>query len=197
MCEGHVYAEDTDGHVRATRWELANMRGIYSGNITATADVLPPYAKPFLAWHMEQKNIKNISNYVGDLAQDPEKRPRTTTCLPAMSRGSMMLSLSSGSEPRIFTPRELAFAHGWPSLDFSGCREYKYLLSEKFESLPYTKACEVLGNGVHLPCMTAWFMFVASHTIRRESLLYLAPPLQMSDVGSIVEVDVEEDEEFR
>ena len=78
---------------------------------------------------------------------------------------------------RPVTLREAAFAMGWPSID--GCGDcFKPEIGCEFWKLPRRQAMSLLGNSMHLTVMSAWFLCVHSHIIRKDLIKEWLPDLR-------------------
>ena len=139
-----------------------------------------------------------------DVSQSQEDRNRSGPFLPAMTHSTIAVSLTARpkqtqidlgvSGGHIFTPNELRFASGWPSIEFECNQKYKACMAVNHDNLSYSASSTLLGNGIHLLPWTAWQLYIAANSIRKGSLVGFAPPRtleapsdELSDVDGIVE----------
>ena len=71
-----------------------------------------------------------------------------------------------------FEGGELSFAMGWPTL--LGCPEkYRKCLNFDLSSCSLSKQQQLLGDGMSVNVCLAWYLYVWSHSVRREEIEYL------------------------
>ena len=109
-----------------------------------------------------------------DLSQNPRVRDRATPWMPTLARTSKMVCMHAGGA-KVFTPKELAFAEGWPSLDFAGNAWYRHLGQNTLYLHSASATQRIQGNAMHLHVITAWFAYIAAHCIQRDLLEAMAP----------------------
>lgn len=129
--EADIFAHvDTAESMQKYHRSLANLRGIFSGS-HSTLDLLPPDAQRRLQGYMDLvEDSRGLGgSCVADLSQNPAKRPRIGPWFGACTRSSMFISLTAGASdssasaaagPYLFSPAEISFANGWPSIPVHG-----------------------------------------------------------------------------
>ena len=86
---------------------------------------------------------------------------------------------------RYLTPRELLASLGVDAYEaISGGRNLSPLLTA-LESQPLAKQLQMIGNGVHLPSIAAWFLFVVGNCIPVESINALPRGLSQPAVEAV------------
>ena len=103
--------------------------------------------------------------FCADLSQDPGVRPICGGTFKTSRRGSIWYSFSKS---HLYTPAEMQFAHGWPSLSAfieEGGPQSPY----DFGQLGWRKQRSLLGNGMHLACMGAFYGYCLSQLRRRDT----------------------------
>ena len=141
--------------------------------------LLPRRSRDFWDENMElqRQSGSNDDCFIADLSQDPIERPRgsrSNTWLPAAMHSSEVFCLKPG--PEKFTPGEMQFAHGWSLTSTSLGDKYRDCVSFGFEQLSHAEQRRLSGNGMHLPVVSAWMLFVKTHVLRIDVLQKLAPP---------------------
>jgi site-specific DNA-cytosine methylase len=175
---------DTPEHNRALKMHLALNRGSYlsseAADQVAYEDLLWATARSSLdalriRLHSGQAKVGLGGTFIGDLSQSPD-RPRAGAFLPAQARGSALYSLS---KDRLLTPAEIDLSMGWPCLPLPGCESYMDLqgYSSAGCQLSFAEQRSLSGNGMVLPQVAAWWLYIFSHTVRRELLERMAPPM--------------------
>ncbi len=103
--------------------------------------------------------------FVADLTQNPDCRPTCGPIFKTSRRSSIWFSLS---KQHLFTPAEMQLLHGWPSIPSlvqgSSASDFRS------PDLSWSKLRSMQGNGMHLPCMSAFFSFCLSNVVRRRTL---------------------------
>jgi hypothetical protein len=142
---------------------------------------------------LKDKNVKvGVSlGVVGDISQNPQFRHRAGAWLPALTISSEMVALTTIPENHLFTPNELSFSQGWPTLSIA---KQKYRRAINFDIAQLGRGLQrtLLGNGMHLTAWSMWFLYVAAHTIRRADFSGMCPSLE----HSVVVIDPDEDEDL-
>jgi hypothetical protein len=77
----------------------------------------------------------------------------------------------------VYTQNELAFSHGWPSIDVPTNKFYRDVLPFNVGSLSTHVQRQLQGNGMHLVSVFAWTTFVLSHVLRRHVVREYCPDL--------------------
>ena len=77
----------------------------------------------------------------------------------------------------VYTPRELHFAMGWPTISTTSSDVWKAAVDSciDMDGLSDRDRRIMLGGSIHLPMLLSWLMFVHSHVCRREHLLAFQP----------------------
>lgn len=136
-------------------------------------------------------------SFTVDLTQHP-KRASSGAFMPPLQTGSVMVNLTAPASAcsalggHIYTANELAFSHGWPTIAYP--QNAKYLPAVGFDlttaAPTWSKQTRLLGNGIHLPAVSAWLLYVHSNCIRRDVLNQMTIPITWSD--AINETDEDE-----
>ena len=182
--EADLFANlDSPENRQKYRMNLANMRGIFSGD-HSTLDLLPPDAQRRLHGYMDMlPSSRGLGGCcVADLSQNPSKRARIGPWFGACTRSSMFCSLTAAKHeqgPYMFTPAEISFANGWPSVAVHGpdgtASVFEKTLPGCMKALTARQASLLCGNGMHLHTLAAWLMYVQCHCVRRERLMKWSP----------------------
>ena len=135
----------------------------------------------------QYKDMMKISEKVGavagsfcvDVSQDPAVRPRCGAWFPAFTRSSRMMSASLDD---LYTNSELDFAMGFPAVPLPPCAAYRENTGMQVNKLPYVQYCKLLGNGMHVAALQAWWSYVFCHCFRKADLQQLEwpPPVRPS-----------------
>ena len=160
-------------NIKKHRDAFAAKRGVYSGSEGLSShQLLPPHGQEKLTQLMAEQKMESRcgigGSFIGDVSQSPERARGSSWILPC-SKSSVLVSLNKN---HIFTPLEIAAAHGWPVFrnDLQDCIQPLLL------SLSPNEAKLLSGNGMHLCQVYAWMIFTLTHTLRREPLKYYKPP---------------------
>lgn len=133
--------------------------------------------------------------FVVDVTSDPQVRPRMGTYIPSMVNSTRIISISAdfSKADYHYTMKDLSFAMGWPEYkDVLFDQEFNRLGSNiDLNSMSIDGACGVLGQCWHLGSEESWFLYMATHMIRRELVETIFPPLVDS---SIEELDPDNEE---
>lgn len=188
--EADIFAHvDTAESMQKYHRSLANLRGIFSGS-HSTLDLLPPDAQRRLQGYMDLvEDSRGLGgSCVADLSQNPAKRPRIGPWFGACTRSSMFISLTAGASdssasaaagPYLFSPAEISFANGWPSIPVHGPNSAPSVFTDTYpevlKGLGARQLAALCGNGMHLHTISAWLMYVKSHCVTRKSLLMWNP----------------------
>ena len=142
---------------------------------------------------MFQKTKNNKGGWVSggmaaDIAWDPSSRPRCGPWLTTMQRTSALVWMPGRRDDQdseaarrchIFTPREIACAHGWPAARTKKTQSYEACAGFDWAAMPPLKAFTMLGNSMHLHSMGAWFAYVFANALRRSTAREFLPPLRL------------------
>jgi hypothetical protein len=138
--------------------------------------------------------------FVCDLSQNCSLRNRSGPWFPAFAKSTTLASLSTERDEAnhaggyIFTPNELNFSQGWPTCDFVVNRKYMACMDD-LSKLPYSQQADLMGNGIHLPTLSSWLLFVASNLVRRDVLSAMPPTLTyVMPIEDKRPIDVEDDD---
>lgn len=122
---------------------------------------------------------------------NPDMRKRCRRSTPPLMKSSRMCTVGCAQEPVFFSPGELNFAHGWPSIPVAsneGCRQ----AGEHFAKLKPTEQQSLTGNGVHLPVFAAWLAFRAAHTYPKSQMYRI----DRASSARAAELEEGDDDEF-
>ena len=64
---------------------------------------------------------------------------------------------------------------GWPSVRLDANAMYIPCVPLEHDKLSYYFLQETLGNGLHLATISAWYLYVHAHVMRRDVLSKMAP----------------------
>ena len=99
--------------------------------------------------------------------------------------------ISATGQVDLMTPAEVDFSMGWPSLPFA--QEYTQHMPRVMQSLTFTQAASLAGNGMHLAVLGCWWTFIAMHTVRRDSIVIKTRVLTVRASDDAEEADDEFD----
>ena len=122
-------------------------------------------------------------SFTCDVSQHHIERNRSGPFMPTLAKSSVLVNLSAPPEDcsqvngHIFTPNELNFSQGWPSIGFPGNQKYQKCVGHDLSHLSCSAQQDLMGNGIHLPAFAAWALYVSSNVVRRDLLQKLPPPL--------------------
>lgn len=176
----HLDSERTAGIVRAQCGAAAGLTGVE----TATADL-----QDLLGTEKGQDRVEQalamVSTRSGrsgcvaaDISQNNKRMGRVGPWLPTATRSMILAMFRSPSDTTgyLFTPREIAFAHGWPSISaVEQCSFYEHCAGYPLWSLPLRQQQQLQGNGIHLLSMAAVCLYLFAHTVKRDTLAEFAP----------------------
>jgi hypothetical protein len=144
------------------------------------------------------KKIGALPGVAADVSQSPQHRHRAGPFLPSLQISSQIVSLDphGGDADKLYTANELAFLHGFPSLEFCPAK-YKNCLNYQLSSKSPGHQARALGNGQSIVVTVAWILYVFSHTIRRDVVEGFMPPtlapIQYDNAQQPPDSDAEED----
>ena len=145
-------------------------------------DLLSDSGKKFLG---EAKQITATGRRVGpmgtsvcDVSQDPTVAQRLSPWMPTLMKSSEIVLIRNGNKPctHIFTPSELAFSQGWPTVK-AAPKRFRDCMMFDMGGLSNNNKKIMLGNGIHLFPITAWHFYVFSHVVRKDVIAKLHMPL--------------------
>ena len=115
-------------------------------------------------------------SFNADLSQSCE-RMRCGPWVPTLAKSTIMCSLS---QRKLFTPAEVDLAMGWPSVPSHANAVYSKALGydDMFKHASVLARQHLSGNGMMIPQIMAFYMYIASHTIRKDKLQALPMPVQ-------------------
>jgi hypothetical protein len=142
-------------------------------------DSLPSGQRGF--WHqyerLREERQGARGSFTADCSQYQTLQPRCGAWLPSVATSSELRSLSKKAA---FTPQELDFSMGYPSIEgLEGCRAYSSCMSREMYKRAWNSFKRVLGNGVHLPCQAIWMLTILAHMVRRDDFQQWKPPLRI------------------
>jgi hypothetical protein len=124
-----------------------------------------------------------------DLSQSPQ-RLRTGPWLQTIARSTVHCSVS---KMHLYTPSEVDFAMGWPSIVSEHNQTFaaRLRLGEVLAGTSFAERRSLSGNGMMLPQVMAWTLYVMSHCARRAYFEQLTLPLAKANF----ERDTSDDED--
>jgi len=190
-CECDMFAKlDSAEQIQITREKFADRSGeICMHDSTPTELLLTDSARLNLDMLKklnkgENSKIGTLGGCSGDVSQNPNMRLRAGPFLPSLQKSSIMLCTAPPSkEDHIYTCGELSFMHGWPSLECSP-QKYKDVLNFNLSAAPLSVQSKLLGDGMSLNIAQAWLLYVMSHSVRRDLVEAMSPPLRNPDAES-------------
>jgi hypothetical protein len=110
-----------------------------------------------------------------DLSQSPQ-RLRVGPWLQTIARSTVHCSVS---KMHLYTPSEVDFAMGWPSIVDEHNKTFasRLKLGEALAGTSFAVRRSFSGNGMMLPQVMAWTLYVMSHCARRAYFEKLMLPL--------------------
>lgn len=125
-------------------------------------------------------------SFVVDLSQNPEERPRCGAWFPTLTCNSNLYSMSGKD---FFTNAELDFAMGFPSISLPQVQQYACVVPEALQIHRRDRAtyAKLIGNGMHVGSLFAWFGYVFAHCVRRYDIerVILALPLSFDETQEV------------
>ena len=173
VLDGDVFLSDSQQAHQKRLQELAATQCLHvqpDGDMHGTLnprDVLSPSSQRHFDMYLDlykrhcdmvAQDPHQLQGFIADLQQNPQQRSVARSLLPALTTSVLRYSFSAG---QYFTDKELYQAHGWPALDES--------MPFSLESLTSGARQKLLGNGMHLHVVGAFFAYVLSHLATRES----------------------------
>ena len=187
--DGDAYAGlDSPESIQETRAEFARRRGIYGSpeDIALSALFTKTAQERFnkaASQHEARMKSGDTTAFIFDASQS-ENRSRVNQLLPAATKTCVFVSLT---KQHLFTQNETDFSMGWPVLGTASSTQYAHVLPR---SLKQQSACmrrRLSGNGMCLPQVCAWFLYVQSHCARKHVLLQWVPTLLDGCYGAEVD----------
>ena len=168
---------DTEARREDLHHAMVLARGVHSGNVAVMNAMSPDTRVRLFDYEkMQEKAVGLGGSCVADLSQTAS-RGRLGPWFGAFARSSRFCSLTAipkGSDnyPYVFTPAEVAFVNGWPSIGSVKGTEMPFTkcMPEALQNLSMRDCASVMGNGMHLHTMCAWLLYVQAHCVRRETL---------------------------
>ena len=161
-----------------------------------TWDLLSPGAADFLlGYHDQAIGISEGESHVVCDAKCPTHMRRLGLWMPSLTQNSKLvqINMANANEDHIFTPRELYFAMGWPTI-----RSYHNDLSKWMDRIMDHGAIptnlKALGNGMHLVAEECWCLYVTSNIIRRDVAKLIRPPVSCFQLAAVAAKEPGEDE---
>ena len=153
------------------------------------SDIRVNYVKENLEnYHEVAKNSMDkvgcCGGFICDASQRPASRNRSGAWLPTLQTTSILakLDLNDPAGDQLITPRELLFSHGFPTFKKYSGSKLAALIGPKYKQFSLNTHQTTLGGGMHLAAEAAWFLYVASHTVRRDCLSIMEPHLWHSRI---------------
>jgi len=152
---------------------LMSKRGFWTKSTPALEDFFSPGAeRSRLAKYQEVfqdlTRVGPTGAMCADISQDPEHRLRCGPWLPALTRSTQLVSLSRS---HIYTPNELDFSQGWPSLEMEPCKKYQSCMPvASWSDFAPLDRQHLLGNGMHLFQLSCIWQYVLSNLLLRDDL---------------------------
>lgn len=128
----------------------------------------------------------------GGLVVDPKQNPlrhaRATAWMPTITRSTRPVWVHSESAARgeayTFTPAEVAFSQGWPTLETSRNGFMRRAVEMPFTKFTPSQQFNLLGNAMHLPALASFVFWVLANCVRRDVIAEFLPPLTLLKVTS-------------
>lgn len=175
-----LYLDSESNRVELRR-ELAKRRGLFACNedlATMPLELLlaPSHRHNYEGYQtMMQDDPQRIGargSFCADLSQEPPERARCGPWFPTFARSSMVVSMSKAE---VYTNCELDFAMGFPSLAFPGNRGLAKHCIAGIEKMERGTYAQLVGNGMHVACLMAFWSFIFAHCVRREAIESFRP----------------------
>lgn len=183
---------DGDASYMEVLLAMAHKRGIYPtaeqiGNLHKDWPSLLPRSQHHVYTaakevHQEGSRTGLAGSFAVDLSQSVS-RMRSGPWVPTVARSTLMCSMSRG---RLMTGREVDACMGWPAIRLPGNNVYADAvgMDDMFsEASPHARR-QLAGNGMMLPQVMAWLLYVYSHTVRKDRLQQLPMRLRSAAVPS-------------
>jgi hypothetical protein len=140
-----------------------------------------------------------LGNASCDLSQNPYVCHRAGPFIGSLRKSSQMVWLgpewvakksdAPAIEDHIFTFNELSFAYGWPTIATCPRMEkYRNVLNYEFSKGSHCRQTKLLGDGMSLNMVQAWYLYIFSHCVRRDYIEALTIQMQ----GPAADVSTEE-----
>jgi hypothetical protein len=203
LLEGDVWAcLDSEVNIDNARQKLARTRGIYNTDLLniSLETILPPSGKLRCRDYraMMPDHSGHGGAFIADLGQNPQKRAVCGAWLPTNRRHCLPCSFTaSGKYPEhLFTVRELEFSHGWPVFPTLSPTALTKCLNPTMETLKHSSRLSMVGNGMHLATLMAWSLYIAAHSLRKDTLYVMMPPLLTQSDIACPDSDCDDEEEY-
>jgi hypothetical protein len=172
VASGAVFILDSEENHRAVWCDFGKQRGRYIKDDAAIdslclRDLLcnsgrkryDDYNAAFLAGD----GVGLDGTFICDLSQDVDFSPKCGSTFCTTTRSSFWFNFQTN---HLFTPAEIRFAHGWPSIaNHSICVE-----GPVFQECTRSQLRKLAGNGMHLAAMGAFIAYCLSQLRRRDEL---------------------------
>ena len=129
-----------------------------------------------VAYHKVREQSAFLSNtLICDITQNPDFRNYSSVVMPTQTTNSRFVSLKHGPSGLPFTPYELMFAHGWPTIRCQACEEFtndakiKDLLKFLDTDIKDRQLVSLSGNALHLPSLASFVLYILGNCSRREA----------------------------
>jgi hypothetical protein len=168
---GDIFLVSSTAELEMAMDEMAKAQGNYRRTDEAVdlRTSLTPCGHKRWAGFQQDFKLKGSPWYIGDISQNSEKRKRSGQILPAICTTSVFYSFS---KDRLFLPKDVMRSQGWPAPDGA---VYGSCLPFDRSSLKLSEERALMGNGMHLAQVGMFFLYIVSHTMKREVALTLWP----------------------
>ena len=111
--------------------------------------------------------------------QDPRFRMRCGPWLCTAIRSTNVMLLKPGFEVAFFTPSEIGYSQGWPSIKLPTTEKYQRAMGFDLSSLTAREQQLLQGNAMHLTCVASFMVHVFSNTLRRSTAREYLPDIRI------------------
>ena len=202
--EGDVFfGLDSEATYEDLLVSMAHRRGMYPAADQVErlkkdwSALLPPVQAQTLralqSQHAEGSRNGLAGGFAGDLSQSSE-RLRCGPWIPTLAQSTVMCSLSKN---RLLTADELDMCMGWPTIVTPDNAVYASALGlgSSLEGASSMGRRRLAGNGMMMPQVMAWMLYIASHAVRKDRLEGLRLPLLLATVCDKAAESVDDSED--
>ncbi|CAK0867161.1 unnamed protein product [Prorocentrum cordatum] len=122
----------------------------------------------------ERRGSKKSEAMCVDLSQNPRKRFVAMPYFPSAGCNHEFIAISNKADKKchVFTHSELNHARGWPSTETESNAAWRNDIGIAFEpeGMTINQSRRLHGNAINLPVLSAWYLFVMSHSARSPAL---------------------------
>jgi hypothetical protein len=149
--------------------------------------------QPAPSQHAEGSRNGLAGGFAGDLSQSSE-RLRCGPWIPTLAQSTVMCSLSKN---RLLTADEMDMCMGWPTIVTPDNAVYASALGlgSSLEGASSMGRRRLAGNGMMMPQVMAWMLYIASHAVRKDRLEGLRLPLLLATVCDKAAESVDDSED--